>query len=185
MSVAIQTRKERINTLKNAFHALMWIAMRHFSQRLQPFGLTHPQFITLGSLAAHKQPCTMRDLTNVTFQDPPTMTGIVDRLVKMKLVERTRSDADRRVVLVRATPAGIDLINQINEETMNDELGLYSDLTDDDLTALERLLKSKLRLHVGRFRSLRNEDLDSEIERLQDFISDPIYYAKLEDPTNA
>ena len=85
MSVAIQTREERIKTLKNAFHALMWIAMRQFSQRLQSFGLTHPQFITLASLTAHEQACTMRDLTNVTFQDPPTMTGIVDRLVKIKL----------------------------------------------------------------------------------------------------
>lgn len=184
MTVALRTRKERIKTLKNAFHALMWIAMRHFSQKLQPFGLTHPQFIALASLTAHKQPCTMRDLTNVTFQDPPTMTGIVDRLVKMKLVERTRSEADRRVVLVRATPAAIDLVNQINEETMKAEQSLYCDLTDDDLTVLERLLKSKLRLYVGGYRSLHDEELDSEIERIQDFISDPIYYAKLEDPTN-
>jgi DNA-binding MarR family transcriptional regulator len=185
MTVAIQTREERIKILKNAFHALMWIAMRHFSQKLQSFGLTHPQFIALASLTAHKQACTMRDLTNVTFQDPPTMTGIVDRLVKMKLVERTRSETDRRVVLVQATPAAMELVEQINEETMQDELSLYCDLTDDDLSALEQLLKSKIRLYVGGYRSLRDEELDSEIERLQDFMSDPIYYAKLEDPTNA
>ena len=157
--------------------------MRQFSQRLQSFGLTHPQFIALASLTAHKQACTMRDVTNVTFQDPPTMTGIVDRLVKMKLVERTRSETDRRVVLVRATPVGMELVSQINEATMTDEFSLYSDLTDDDLTALERLLKSKLRLHVGYYKSLQDGDLDAEIDNLQNFMSDPIYYAKLEDAT--
>jgi DNA-binding MarR family transcriptional regulator len=181
MSIATRPREERIRTLKDAFHALMWIAMRQFSQRLQSFGLTHPQFIALASLAAHKQACTMRDLTNVTFQDPPTMTGIVDRLLKMNLVERTRSQTDRRVVLVQATPAGSDLVKQINEEIMNDEFNLYSSLTDDDLTALERLLKQKLRMYVvGRYKSLQNGDLDTEIEKLQQFMSDPIQYAKLE-----
>jgi DNA-binding MarR family transcriptional regulator len=184
-AVATCSREERIRTLKDAFHALMWIAMRQFSQRLLSFGLTHPQFIALASLTAHKQACTMRDLTNVTFQDPPTMTGIVDRLLKMKLVERTRSETDRRVVLVRATPAGIDLVKQVNEAMMTDELNMYSSLTDDDLTALERLLKQKLRVHVRRYKSLQDGDLDVEIEKLQHFMSDPIHYARLENERNS
>ena len=107
MLVTTGSREKRIKALKEAFHTLLWIATRQFSQQLQSFGLTYPQFVTLASLAAHKQACTMRDLTNVTFQDPPTMTGIVDRLVRMNLVQRTRSELDRRVVLVRATETGL------------------------------------------------------------------------------
>lgn len=176
-----RSREERIKVLKDSFHALMWIALREFSQQLQSFGLTHPQFIALSALTAHHQPCTMRDLTNVTFQDPPTMTGIVDRLVKMKLVERTRSETDRRVVLVQATPAGTKLVKEINEDIMTEESRMYSDLTDADLTALERLLRHKLRMHIGRYKSLQDEDLDLELEKLQRFMSDPIYYVKLEE----
>ncbi len=181
MAVTLPSRDERVKLLKDSFHALMWIALREFSQHLQSFGLTHPQFIALSALTAHKKACTMRDLTNVTFQDPPTMTGIVDRLVKMKLVERTRSETDRRVVLVQATPAGARLVKKINDEIMREESRMYSTLTDEDLTALERLLRHKLRMHIGRYKSLQNEDLDVEMEKLQRFMTDPIYYTKLEE----
>jgi DNA-binding MarR family transcriptional regulator len=180
MSVVIRSRKERVKAFKDTFHALMWISTREFSQRLQTFRLTFPQFITLAALTAHQQACTMRDLTNATFQDPPTMTGIIDRLVRMKLVQRTRSETDRRVVLVQATSAGIDLTHQINEDIMNDELTNYINLTDEDLTALERLVRLKLRLYIGRYKSLPDSDLETELEKLQRFMSDPIQYVKLE-----
>ena len=70
-----RTREEQIETIKDIFVSLMWIAARHFSHRVQTFGLTHPQFMVLASLTAHQQACTMRDLTNITFQDPPYDDG--------------------------------------------------------------------------------------------------------------
>jgi DNA-binding MarR family transcriptional regulator len=176
------SREERIKTIKSAFHSLMWIATRHFSQYLQSYKLTYPQFIALASLAAHKQACTMSDLTGVTFQDAPTMTGIIDRLVKMKFVQRNRSETDRRVVLVQATPAGAALVEQIEAAKMRDDLMGYAALTDDDLAALEELLRYILRMHVGRCMPAAGApaDLDAEIEKLQRFMEDPIYYATLE-----
>ncbi len=179
MSIAPTSREARIKRLHDTFISLMWVSRRQFSQRLQSFGLTYPQFIGLAALAAHKQPCTMRDLTDVTFQDPPTMTGIVDRLVKMKLVRRTRSQTDRRVVLVQATENGVEMVRQIENETLND-FTTYSALTDEELTALEDLSRYILRMHVGKFRSLADADLDAELEKLRLFKSDPIRYAKLE-----
>lgn len=179
------SREERIKRIHEALFALMTISKRRFAQRLQSFGLTYPQFITLASLAAHKQACTMSDVTNVTFQDPPTMTGIIDRLVKMKLVQRTRSETDRRVVLVQATQAGLDLIEQVRENILKDDLSGYAALTDDDLTTFEQLLRYLLRLHLGQYKSLKDADLDAEIEKLQRFMSDPIYYTKLENESTS
>jgi DNA-binding MarR family transcriptional regulator len=172
------SREERIKAIKDVFRSLMWITIRQFSQRLQPFGLTHPQFITLAALAAHQQACPMRDLTSVTFQDPPTMTGIVDRLVKMELVQRTRSETDRRMVLVEATPAGIDLVHQINQELMKDATAGYARLTDEELTTLEQLLRYNLRMCMGPGKALPEGDVDAEIEKLKHFMSDPIRYMK-------
>jgi DNA-binding MarR family transcriptional regulator len=158
----------------------MWIATRQFSQKLQTFGVTNPQFMALAALAAHKQPCTMRDLTEVSFQDPPTMTGIVDRLVKMKLVARTRSESDRRVVLVKATAAGIDLVKQIEKQFLEDHLTCFARVSDEDLTALEDIMKLITRMYVADYKSLKDSELDDEIRKLQLFKNDPIYYAKIQ-----
>ena len=171
-------RETRIKTIKDIFVSLMWVAARQFSQRVQSFGLTHPQFIVLATLVAHKQACTMRDLTNVTFQDPPTMTGIVDRLVKIKLIKRTRSESDRRVVLVEATLAGAELVKQIEEASINDDIRGFSKFSDKELDNLEQSLRYLLRMHVGRYAALRGAELDAEIEKLQNFRNDPIQYMK-------
>lgn len=175
------TREEQIKTLKDIFVSLIWIAARQFSHHVQTFGLTHPQFMVLVSLATHQQACTMRDLTDITFQDPPTMTGIIDRLVKMKLVRRTRSEQDRRVVLVEATLAGVELINRFKDETMQEDLKGYAKFSDEDLSTLERSLRYLLRMHVGQYMSLQGAELDAEIEKLQNFRNDPIRYMKAKD----
>ena len=180
MSVAPSSRQERIKRITSAFMPLMWFTTRQFSQKLAAFGLTPPQFMALDALARHGQPCTMSDLTAVTLQDPPTMTGIVDRLVAMKLVQRTRSETDRRVVWVQATPAGMDLCGRIKEKLQHDAVAGYAVLTDDDLAALEQLLGYLLRIHMGQPELLPTGDLDAEIEKLQLFTSDPISYVKSE-----
>ncbi len=174
------SREERIRSIRDTFHYLMWVAMRHLTQSLQPFGLTFPQFIVLAALAAHQQPSTMRDLTYATFEDPPTMTGIVDRLVKMKLVCRSRSETDRRVVLVEATPKGIDVYEQANDTIMQDALQGYAHLSDEELETVEQLFQYKLRMRVGQYKSVSDADLQDEIKKLRRFFNDPIQYAKTE-----
>lgn len=179
---ATQTRTERIKRIHDAFIALMWISGRRFAHLLQSFGLTKPQFVTLAALAAHNKPCTMSDLTNVTFQDAPTMTGIIDRLVKLNLVQRTRSKTDRRVVLVEVALAGSELVKEIEDKILHDDFNGYTTLTDEELMALEQLIAYLLRMHVGRYVSLDDADLDPEFDKLQRFMSDPIKYIKMEDP---
>jgi DNA-binding MarR family transcriptional regulator len=43
----------------------------------------------------------------------PNMTGIVDRMEEHGLVERVRSEEDRRIVLVRSTPKGAELAAEL------------------------------------------------------------------------
>ncbi|MFC1975360.1 MarR family winged helix-turn-helix transcriptional regulator [Chloroflexota bacterium] len=166
MSTPTIPREERIKTINDTFHLLFFIVGRQFSQWLQSFGLTPPQFMALTHLVFTNKDHTMRELTQLSFQDAPTMTGIVDRLVKMGLVQRTRSDTDRRVVLVQATPAGTELVKRVKKEIRQESTGLFTALTDDDLISFEYLLEYLLRVYVGRYTLLQDADLDAEIEKL-------------------
>ena len=178
MTVTSVSREERIRRIRDTFITLMWVFARQFSQELQRFGLTLPQFVAIAALAGCKEACTMSELTKLTLQDAPTMTGIMDRLVKMKLVERTRSETDRRVVLVQPTSDGVKLLNRIRGEVMDRAKDDYLALADsDELDDLDRLLEFFeqsleyiLRIHLKRRHSLDDADLDVETKRIRSFL---------------
>ncbi len=175
----VDLRENKIKVIKDIFISLMIIAKRHFAQRLQPHSLTHAQFITLVALSAHQEPCTMSDLTFATLQDAPTMTGIVDRLIKINLVERTRSEIDRRVVLVQPSMEGMALVKKIEEEFLQDALVGFLTLTNEDLERIEQLLMCLMRTYSQRHLPLEDSNLEETIEKFKVFSSDPIAYAKL------
>lgn len=173
-------RTEQLKRIHTSFLMLMHVSKRWFAQRLQTYSLTLPQFVALAALAGHQKPSTMSDLTSVTFHDAPTMTGVIDRLVKMKLVQRTRSETDRRVVLVAATPAGVDLVEEIETNVFNEMSDGYQIFSDTQLGDLEHILHNMLRVHLMQQSTLENSQLDAEIQKLQMFIEDPINYIKSE-----
>ena len=172
MSTLSDNRMECIKRINGIFMLLMWIAKRHFFQVLQPFGLTPPQLMALGALVKHQQPCKMSDLTSVTLHDAPTMTGIIDRLVHMGLVQRSHSQTDRRVVLVQVTPAGLKLARQIQNELLKDSLTVYEILTDEELAEIERVFSHVLRQVVS-YSSAEGTNLDTTLSSLESFMCDP------------
>jgi MarR family transcriptional regulator, organic hydroperoxide resistance regulator len=91
---------------------LGWLERRHFAQELSPRGLTIPQFFTMVTIHRCEAGCTMGMLAGETHQCSATMTGIIDRLLRMKLVERTRDEHDRRLVMVTLTKAGREILRE-------------------------------------------------------------------------
>ena len=170
-------RQHRTQELRELFLTLMWMGHRQMVRRLQDYNLTHPQFISLACLVAHRQPASMTELTDVTFQDAPSMTRIVDRLVRMGWVRRTRAKSDRRVVLVEATQEGRSLIETIRDDLdqMND-LG-FSTLSDAELTRIEELFDYVLAMCLQQY-SQDRLDLTQIKQEFRGFAHDPIQFLK-------
>ena len=76
------------------------------SRRLtEEHGLTGPQLAVLQAVA-QMPGASIILLARATHLSSPTVTGIVDRLARNGLVERVRSDRDRRSVRVTLSPRG-------------------------------------------------------------------------------
>jgi DNA-binding MarR family transcriptional regulator len=81
------------------------------SRRLEhEVGLTGPQLICLRVLTQHG-PMTAGALARAVDLSQATLTGILDRLVKRRLVTRRRSSKDRRRVTVALTAEGERLVH--------------------------------------------------------------------------
>ena len=72
-------------------------------------GLSGPRLSAL-SVIVFGGPITMSALAQAEQVQPPTMTRLVGEMEREGLVERVRSSEDRRVLTVRATPAGKQLL---------------------------------------------------------------------------
>jgi DNA-binding MarR family transcriptional regulator len=78
---------------------------------LRPYGLTPTQYNVLRILrGAEPDGLTRNGVRDRLISPVPDATRLLDRLVEMGLVVRTRGGEDRRIVVARITPAGLDLL---------------------------------------------------------------------------
>ncbi len=83
---------------------------------LKPHGISHTQYNVLRILRGAGDaglPC--KQIAARMISHDPDITRLVDRMEKPGLVTRVRSAADRRVVVVRITPDGLQLIERVDQ----------------------------------------------------------------------
>lgn len=83
---------------------------------------------------------TMGDLANELDITMAGATGMVDRLLQVGLVERYRSEQDRRLVHVDLSAKGRQKIQQLQETRQQYIRSLLIPLSDDELVTLHDLL---------------------------------------------
>ena len=97
--------------------------MPRFRSVFGQFGLTEQQWRVLRVLW-EIDGIGFSELAEITRIPAPSLVGVVDRLAKNGLVERRRSEADRRMVYVHATIEGQRLEEQVRPAVVR----AYSDL---------------------------------------------------------
>lgn len=82
--------------------------MQQYRPILEAVDLTYPQYITMMTLWEHGEQ-TVNQLGEKLKLDNGTLTPLLKRLEAKKLLTRTRSKADERIVLIAPTKIGLDL----------------------------------------------------------------------------
>ena len=77
---------------------------------------------------------------------PTNTTGIVDRLLKRGLITRTESPDDRRVLLLRTTPLGDELIAELRQKRKERMAELFNRLSEEEAKYMAESLKIMVRV---------------------------------------
>ncbi|WBM79229.1 MarR family transcriptional regulator [Cryobacterium breve] len=104
---------------------------------LEPYGLTHPQYLVLLALW-ERSPRSVSDLSTELRLEPATLSPLLKRLETAGLVARSRNTHDERVLDITLTDAGRALraVALTIPPRIIDRLGM----TLDELTALRTSL---------------------------------------------
>jgi DNA-binding MarR family transcriptional regulator len=104
---------EDVFRIQNELHELF---ARALEGTMNADGVTIPQAFTLKALEEQGKACRMSDLAAMRFHTPAAMTGIVDRLIHLELVQRKSDTKDRRVILLELTDRGRTALASIEKK---------------------------------------------------------------------
>jgi DNA-binding MarR family transcriptional regulator len=116
---------------------------RQVEEVLKPRGVSKTQYNALRILrGALPEELSCGEVAVRMFTRDPDITRLFDRLEKMGLAERTRDTPDRRVVLVRITRKGLDLLEMLDEPVRQLHRRQFAELGEQKRKELVRLLES-------------------------------------------
>jgi len=122
------------------------LADRRLAENFARFGLENWMYDVLATLRRSGPPyeLTAGMLVRRTMVTTGAITNRIDRLAEHELVERIADAGDRRKVIVRLTPTGLALVDEVAEAHMAVEHEILRDLTPRQRAALADLLRVPL-----------------------------------------
>lgn len=108
---------------------------------LKPFNISEQQYNILRILRGAKEAITVKTVKDSMVQKSPNATRLMDKLCDKDLIERSRCENDRRVVYVKITKKGLDLLAEIKMDDLDNYL---TNISEKEAKLLNKLL-DKLR----------------------------------------
>jgi DNA-binding MarR family transcriptional regulator len=117
---------------------------RHALRVLEPKGITTQQFNVLRILrGAGAEGIPTLEIAERMIEQTPGITRLLDRMEEKGWVSRQRCPEDRRQVLCYATPAGLDLLRELDAPMAAADRAIVGGLTERQcaqlLSTLERV----------------------------------------------
>jgi DNA-binding MarR family transcriptional regulator len=135
-------RNQTISHIIRVVGQLIWLGNKRFARQFINYGLTVPQYFTLFSLWHLREPCPMHLLAEITHQDAATLTGVIDRLIRLGYVSRRRGRDDRRKVYVTLCEAGRQVVEEVGEGRHEIWQRGFASLSQAELDEMLRILQT-------------------------------------------
>lgn len=107
----------------------------------QSLNLTQARMLSVLHYGGSQKVAELADQLAVT---PGAITGIADKLIKQKLVDRRRDEQDRRVVYLSLTEQGNALIGELIEKQQAFYTKVVEHLGHEDVAHLKRILSEMI-----------------------------------------
>ena len=104
---------QRVKALLNIKYTASWLDQIG-AELLKPYNISEQQYNILRILKGSGKEITVTEVKDRMIQKSPNSTRLMDKLCEKNLVNRSRCESDRRVVYVKITKKGMDLLGRIN-----------------------------------------------------------------------
>jgi DNA-binding MarR family transcriptional regulator len=123
--------------LADRLHSVAIHLLRRVRRGDDAAGLSAPRLSAL-SVVIYRGPISLTELAKAESVTAPTMTRLVQALVRAGLVEKSVDASDNRAVLLRATDAGRQTLGLARARRLAAIEELLTRLDSDDATTVER-----------------------------------------------
>ncbi|MFC4268800.1 MarR family winged helix-turn-helix transcriptional regulator [Polaribacter marinivivus] len=129
-------KSNKVKALINIKYTSNWLNSKE-NDFFKPYGISPQQYNILRILRGAKERVKVQIVKDRMIERAPNATRLMDKLCDKKLIERERCEDDRRVVYVKITNQGLELLKMIDE---NKNLSFLEKLTEEEAITLSNLL---------------------------------------------
>jgi DNA-binding MarR family transcriptional regulator len=126
----------KVKALINIKYTSNWLNSKE-NDFFKPYGISPQQFNILRILRGAKERTKVQLVKDRMIERAPNATRLMDKLCDKNLIERERCEHDRRVVYVKITNQGLELLATIDD---NKNLSFLENLTNKEAEILSNLL---------------------------------------------
>jgi MarR family 2-MHQ and catechol resistance regulon transcriptional repressor len=130
---------EQQKAMLNVLFTANWLRSRQTAV-YKPFGISPQQYNILRILRGAKGRMNMNSVKDRMIDRAPNATRLTDKLIAKGLVERERCEEDRRVVYVRISPKGLELLARIDVVNRSDMKDLIERVSEAEAEWTNRAL---------------------------------------------
>lgn len=128
-------------TIENILHTGNWMNEK-FSDHLKQYALSIQQYQVLRSLRElGGEPANLLTLQAEMVSKNSNTTRLVEKLRLKGLISRIQSEENRRMVEIRITEKGLNLLAEIDDVHSEFKNDIVAGLTEDEILTLNKLLE--------------------------------------------